>query len=131
MGGHGENEVFGKWLYGDPKKLPKVSFPEVGGNEETCNKVGSTRGALTYLSSTWADGKRLFALGIKSDDGTLVQPTPENIATHKYPMSRPLFLLTNGGPKDEAKVFVDFMLSERGQAFVKKHDYLALDQLKK
>jgi len=46
-------------------------------------------------------------------------------------MSRPLFLLTNGGPKDEAKVFVDFMLSERGQAFVKKHDYLALDQLKK
>jgi len=66
MGGHGENEVFGKWLYGDPKKLPKISFPEVGGNEETRNKVGSTRGALTYLSSTWADGKRLFALGSRA-----------------------------------------------------------------
>jgi phosphate transport system substrate-binding protein len=129
--GRGENEVFGKWLYGDPKKMPKISFPEVGGNEETRNKVGSTRGAVTYLSSTWADGKRLFALGIKGDDGTVVQPTPENIATHKYPMSRPLFLLTNGEPNGEAKVFVDFMLSERGQALVKKHDYLALDQLKR
>jgi len=129
--GRGENEVFGKWLYGDPKRLPKVNFPEVGGNEETRNKIRSTRGAVTYLSSTWADGERLFALGTKGDDGEVLQPTPENIATRKYPMSRPLFLLSNGEPKDEAKVFVDFMLSERGQALVKKHDYLALDQLKK
>ena len=70
-------------------------------------------------------------MGIKGDDGQVIEPTSENIANHKYPMSRPLFILTNGQPKDEAKAFVDFMLSERGQSLVKKHDYLALDQLKK
>ena len=127
--GRGENEVFGKWLYGDPKKLPLVSHPELGGNEETRNKIGSTRGALTYLSATWADGKKVFALGIKTDSGEIVHPTSENIASGKYPMSRPLFLLTNGPAEGDAKVLVDFVLSERGQALVKKHGYLSLDQL--
>ena len=46
-------------------------------------------------------------------------------------MSRPLFLLTDGEPKGEARVFVDFVLSDRGQALVRKHGYLSLDQLKK
>ena len=129
--GRGTWEVFAHWLYGDPKKAPQVSLPEVGGNEETRNKVASTKGAVSQLSSSWADGKTVFALALKSEAGEAIEPTTENIATHKYPLSRPLFLLTNGEARDEAKVFVDFVLSERGQALVKKHGYLALEQLKK
>jgi len=128
--GRGTWEVFAHWIYGDAKKAPPVSFPEVGGNEETRNKVASTRGALSQRSSSWADGKWVFAVGIKTSDGTVVEPTPEQIASRKYPMSRPLFLLTNGQPQAEAKVFVDFVLSERGQELVRKHGYLSLDQLK-
>ncbi|MGI8889710.1 MAG: substrate-binding domain-containing protein, partial [Chthoniobacterales bacterium] len=48
--GRGTWEVFAHWAYGDPKKAPQVSLPEVGGNEETRNKVGSTRGAISQLS---------------------------------------------------------------------------------
>lgn len=128
--GRGTWEVFAKWVYGDPKKAPQVSFPEVGGNEETRNKVGSTRGALSQLSSSWADAKKVYALGIKGDQGVIVEATPVNIAQHKYPMSRPLFLLTNGEPQGDAKTFVDFLLSARGQEIVKKHGYLALADLK-
>lgn len=128
--GRGTWEVFAHWLYGDSSQVPPVSFPEVGGNEEARNKVASTRGALSQLSSAWADGKRVFALGIKLDDGTIVRPTSENIATQKYPLSRPLFLLTDGEPSGDVKTFVDFMLSERGQALVRQHGYLSLDQLK-
>ena len=129
--GRGTWEVFAHWLYGEPKKAPPVSFPEVGGNEETRNKVASTKGAVSQLSSSWADRKTVFALALKSDMGEGIEPTPANIATHKYPMSRPLFLITNGEPRDEARVFVEFILSERGQSLVKKHGYLALDQLQK
>ena len=118
------------WLYGDAKKAPQVSFPEVGGNDETRNKVASTRGALSQLSSSWADGQKVFALAIKLDDGSVVQPSAENIACGKYPMSRPLFLLTNGEPAGEAKAFVDFLLGAHGQALVRKHGYLSLDQLR-
>jgi phosphate transport system substrate-binding protein len=128
--GRGTWEVFAHWIYGNAKDAPPVSFPEVGGNEETRNKVASTRGALSQLSSSWADGKRVFALGIKSEDGTVLEPTPAKIAARIYPMSRPLFLLTNGQPRGEAAVFVDFLLSPRGQELVRKHGYLSLDQLK-
>jgi len=129
--GRGTWEVFVHWVYGDAKKAPQVSFPEVGGNEETRNKVSSTRGAISQLSASWADGRKVYALAIQQPDGAKVFPTNGNIATKKYPMSRPLFLLTNGEPKNEAKTFVDFMLGERGQALVRKHGYLSLDQLKK
>jgi len=128
--GRGTWEVFVHWLYGDAKKAPEVSFPEVGGNEETRNKVASTRGALSQLSASWADGKKVFALAIMGDDEKAIEPTTENIATHKYPLSRPLFLLTNGEPEGEVKIFIDFLLGPRGQALVKKHGYLALNQIK-
>ena len=128
--GRGTWEVFVHWAYGSPKDAPQVSFPEVGGNEETRNKVAGTRGALSQLSSSWADGKKVFALGIKLEDGSVVAPTNENIATKKYPLSRPLFLLTKGEPAGAARKLVDFMLSERGQQLVKKHGYLPLADLK-
>ncbi len=128
--GRGTWEVFVHWAYGSPKAAPQVSFPEVGGNEETRNKVAGTRGALSQLSSSWADGKRVYALGIKLEDGTVVQPSNENIATKKYPLSRPLFLLSKGEPAGAAKTLVEFMLSERGQELVKKHGYLRLKDLK-
>jgi phosphate transport system substrate-binding protein len=102
----------------------------VGGNEETRSKVASTHGALSQLSSSWADGRKVFALGIKGEDGQVVEPTTENIATKKYPLSRPLFLVTDGEPKDDVKAFVDFVLSPRGQDLVKKHGYLRLQDLK-
>src|SRR5205823_9930051 len=71
--GRGTWEVFAHWLYGDPKAAPHVSHPEVGGNEEARSKVSSTRGAVTQLSSSWAEGSsKVHALAVKLDDGSLV-----------------------------------------------------------
>jgi len=128
--GRGTWEVFVHWVYGGPKAAPQVSFPEVGGNEETRNKVSSTRGALSQLSSSWADGKKVFALSLVCEDGKPIEPSEANIASNKYPMSRPLFILTNGEPTGDAKTMVEFMLSDRGQELVKKHGYLPLKALK-
>lgn len=127
--GRGTWEVFVHWLYGSSRAAPAVSFPEVGGNEETRSRVGGTRGALSQLSSSWADGGKVFALGIRLEDGSVVQPSNENIASKKYPLTRPLFLLTKGECEGAAKVLVNFMLSERGQALVQKHGYLRLQDL--
>jgi phosphate transport system substrate-binding protein len=126
--GRGTWEVFVHWVYGDAKKAPQVSFPEVGGNEEGRNKVASTKGAITQLSSSWADGKTAFALSLKVGDKD-VSPETSNVASGEYPMSRPLFLLSDGEPTGPAKEFADFMLSPRGQEFVRKHGYLALSDL--
>ena len=124
--GRGTWEVFAHWVYGDSKKAPPVSHLEVGANEEARNKVASTRGAI---SASWADGKTVFALSLKVDSKDFAATT-ENIATKTYPMSRPLFLLTNGKPNGEAKILIDCVLSPQGQALVKKHGYLPLVELK-
>lgn len=128
--GRGTWEVFVHWLYGNPKAAPQVSFPEVGGNEETRNKVGSTRGGLSQLSSSWADNQKVFALALKDDAGRDIAPTKPNIAAKGYPMSRPLLLLTSGEPTGDVKAVIDFVLSERGQELVRKHGYLGLAELK-
>lgn len=128
--GRGTWEVFTHWVYGNSKLAPQVSFPEVGGNEETRNKVASTKGALSQLSYSWVDGKTVYALALKGDSGDAVKAEAANIASGKYPLSRPLFLLTNGEPTGDARVLIDFVLGERGQALVKKHGYLPLSELK-
>ncbi|HVS31167.1 MAG TPA: substrate-binding domain-containing protein, partial [Thermoanaerobaculia bacterium] len=125
--GRGTWEVFAAWAYGNPNNAPEVSHPEVGGNEETRTKVISTRGAVSQLSSSWVeDDPRIRALGLRLDDGRVVYPTTANIASGAYPMSRPLFLVTNGAPAGQAKTFIDFMLSPRGQELVKKHGFLGV-----
>lgn len=45
-------------------------------------------------------------------------PTIENVMYGKYPISRPLYLYTNGEPKGIAKDFIDYALSEEGQQVV-------------
>ena len=127
--GRGTWEVFARWLYGDPKNAPAVSHPEVGGNEEARTKVSSTRGAITQLSASWADEKAP-ALSIKLDDGRVVAPVEAEIVMGRYPMARPLFFVTNGPPRGDAKALIDYVLSPRGQELLRKHGYLRLADLR-
>lgn len=124
--GRGEWEVFTKFLYPDQKAAPRASHAMVGGNEETRNKIGGTRGAVTFLSTPWADGQRVFALGIRKEDGTVIEATGPNIASGVYPMSRPLYVITNGEPIGAAKLLIDSLLSASGQELIAKHGYLRL-----
>ena len=128
--GRGEWEVFTKFLYSDRKEAPKTNHAMLGSNEETRNKTGGTRGAVTFLSTPWADGQRVFALGIKSDDGSVVEATGTNIANGSYPMTRPLYVITNGEPTGAAKTLINYLLSAPGQELVTKHGYLSLADLK-
>jgi phosphate transport system substrate-binding protein len=124
--GRGTWEVFAHWAYGGPKKAPLVNLPEVGANEEALNKVASTPGAISQLSASWADGRRVFALGIKGENGKVAQPTLAAVRDGSYPLARPLQVVTDGLPKGEIKTLIDFLLSSRGQALVEKHGYLAV-----
>lgn len=124
--GRGTWEVFAHWLYGNPKTAPLVNFPEVGANEEARNKVSATKGAISQLSASWADGRQVFALGIQRDDGKTVSPTLAAVRDGSYPLARPLQVVTNGPPQAATKVLIDFLLGPSGQALVRKHGYLAL-----
>jgi len=127
--GRGTREVLDAYLYGKGVKAPPPpqsdTYAIVGGNEETRTKLRSTPGSVGPLSSSFIEGvPQLAALAV---DG--VEPSPANVANDRYPMARPLFLLTDGPPAGAAKRFVDYVLSSEGQELVTRHGYLNLADL--
>ena len=95
-------------------------------NGEVAAKVASTPGAIGYVGMAFADqvvkagGRRLMVNGVAD--------TIPNVLTKKYPLARSLFLITKGDPAANSveKAFIDFILSDKGQAIVKSVDYIPL-----
>ncbi|GAA2248876.1 phosphate ABC transporter substrate-binding protein [Streptomyces fungicidicus] len=128
--GRGTREVLDKYIYGDEKAPPPPesgNYAIVGGNLETRNKLESTPGAVAPLSTSFVEGRD--GLAAVTLDG--IEPSPENIASGKYPMARPLYLITDGKPEGSAKKFVDYVLSSKGQKLMTKHGYLTLKEIGK
>ncbi|MFH9044836.1 phosphate ABC transporter substrate-binding protein [Streptomyces sp. NPDC017966] len=128
--GRGTREVLDKYIYGDKKAPPPPesgNFAIVGGNLETRNKLESTPGAVAPLSTSFVEGRD--GLAAVTLDG--IEPSPENIASGKYPMARPLYLITDGKPEGSAKKFIDYILSSKGQTLMTKHGYLTLKEIGK
>ncbi len=127
--GRGTWEVFAAWLYGKASEAPPVNHPEVGANEEVRAKVTRTPGSISQLSASWVNDPAFAALAILDDAGTPIPPTAANIANGEYPLSRPLYVITNGEPTGAAKIMVDYLLSPQGQDLVRAQGYLAPDDL--
>jgi phosphate transport system substrate-binding protein len=123
--GRGTWEVFVNWLYGSADAAPLVSLPEVGSNEEARSKVASSRGAVTQLSAAWADGETTVALSICTAAGAIAA-TAANVEAGRYPLARPLFVITDGSPSPVAAKLIEFIRGPRGQSLVVRHGYLPL-----
>ena len=113
----------------DPAQPPappqSANYAVVGGNTETRNKLKSTRGSIAPLSTGFIDGHSdLVAVPL---DG--IAPTMANVASGKYPMTRPLYMITNGQPKGATKQYIDYILSAEGQKLLPKHGYLTRQQM--
>ncbi len=121
--GRGEWEIFSKFLYPDNATIPRVNHPTVGANEETRTKTGSTRGAISFLSTPWADGESVFPLAIETADGERINASEANPSSRKYPMTRSLVLVTDGEPDGAARQLIDFILGPEGQEIVASHGY--------
>lgn len=53
-----------------------------------------------------------------------IEPAIKNVTNGTYPISRPLFMYTNGEPKGLVKDYLDFILSEEGQKIVLEQDFV-------
>ncbi len=127
--GRGTREVLDRYLYGKDGKAPPPprsgNYAIVGGNEETRAKLVSTPGSVGPLSSAFVGGQaKLASVAV---DG--VTPASEHVRDGSYPLSRPLFLVTDGTPVGLVKRFVDFVVSPPGQELVARHGFLTLAEL--
>jgi len=87
---------------------------EVAGNPSTIGYYG-----MGYISP-----KQKAVAIAKDEKSEYISPTLENVISGKYPISRPLFIYTNGSPQGLVKKFDDFCLSQEGQDIVLKTDFV-------
>lgn len=108
--------------------------------EKVLNKGNITKKAVVVASngamksSVKADVNGIGYLSIGYLDSSVtgceyegVLPTEANVVSGTYTVSRTLNIITNGEPSQEAKAFIDFLLSSEGQKIVVEEGYIPVN----
>lgn len=82
--------------------------------------VSTTPDSIAFLSFGYLDE----STKVLTIDG--VEPTEANAASGDYPIVRPLNMLTKGEPGGVVEAWLDFILSDEGQAIVVEEGYIAV-----
>lgn len=76
-------------------------------------EVANNEAAIGYLGMGYLSDRTKPVQVSQSED--FHAPTVENVVAKTYPLSRPLFVYTDGEPQGIIKLFVDFILGPTGQ----------------
>ncbi|MCX8173753.1 MAG: PstS family phosphate ABC transporter substrate-binding protein [Thermoplasmata archaeon] len=97
-------------------------------NPAVKNKIETTPYSIGYVGYGFLSSN-MHAIAIAKADGKpYITPTKETIAKGDFPLSRYLYLVTNGQPKSGSLTdrFIDFVLSKEGQQIVERNGYMRL-----
>ena len=122
-------ELLMVFLYDDPRKAPPSEAEVLVEPSDVTTAVEYNGGSISVLEYGAPRPAGIHTLGIRQADGTVVEPTPENIASGLYGLARPLIIATARKPAGKVRRFVEFMLSDEGQAFVKKTGHVTNAEL--
>ncbi|MBN1195695.1 MAG: phosphate ABC transporter substrate-binding protein [Methanomicrobiaceae archaeon] len=93
-----------------------LTMLEKNSNGAVQQTIAGTPGAIGYVGLGYVDGT---VKGVTIDvDGTLVDPTVENVIAGTYPISRDLNMFTDGEATGIAATFITYILSEEGRQIV-------------
>jgi phosphate transport system substrate-binding protein len=108
----GTYESFTQFVMGKDKMFEKVEY--VNSNPQAHSRVSTTDGAIGYVGLGFVDEK------VKALEINGVSPSRKTVQSGKYPLSRPLFLFTNGYPELGSAVhtFCTFHFTEKGQEII-------------
>jgi phosphate transport system substrate-binding protein len=118
----GTYESFNELVMKKEKMADNVEY--VNSNPQAHARIKSTEGAIGYVGIGFMDR---YVKAVKLDG---VMPTRATIAKGIFPVSRPLFLFTNGYPKlgSMAHAFVTFHLTEQGQEIIEAKGFVPLTE---
>lgn len=95
-------------------------------SQAIADEVANNPSAIGYYGMGYISAKQKPVAVAKDEKSDYVAPVIENVLNGKYPISRPLFLYTNGLPQGLVKKFIDFCLSKEGQEIVLKTDFVPI-----
>jgi phosphate transport system substrate-binding protein len=95
------------------KELPISKRAETqASNGAVKSRVASTPTAIGFIGHGFVDGS------VKALDVDGVEATVQTVKSGKYPISRPLFMYTNGQPTGNVKAFIDLPKTAEGQKII-------------
>ena len=95
-------------------------------SQAIADEVAGNLAAVGYYGMGYISSKQKHIDVARDDKSEYINPNIENVLSGKYPISRPLFLYTNGQPQELIKKFVDYALSQEGQDIVVKTDFVPI-----
>jgi len=89
-------------------------------------EVANNENAVGYYGLGYISPRQKVIAVAKDDKSPFIEPTVESVRLNTYPISRPLYLYTNGAPAGIIKEFIDFVYSKEGQDIVVKTDFVPI-----
>jgi len=123
----GTRHVFMQHVLGDKDAEANGADLVLGSNNEEQTAMVQSNSAIGMLSNAWLNDD-VIGLSIVTSSGKSIEPNLANILSGEFPITRDLYLITNGQPKGDTKAFIDFVLGVKGQEIVSGAGYLSLSQ---
>ena len=126
----GRDSASGTRTYFDSTVLssatPSANMLEKNSNGAVAQTVAQTPGAIGYLSIGFIT-PNIKAVPIWFNYQKIIAPSVATVIDKTYPVSRSLYLITNGQPTGLTKDFIDYILSPEGQQIVQDQGYVKLN----
>lgn len=133
---YGRQSTSGTYVYYNEEVMDKDDFradkQQLAGNAEIVEAVINDPNGIGYVGVAYSDARRdeLKIVSVRrvfSDQA--YQPTPENIASGDYPVSRYLYVYTDGAPEGAVAEYLEYILNDEGQEVVGELGYIPLPPL--
>jgi len=113
-----------------------TDMKEMNGNAQIIEGILQDEGAVGYVGVGYLyDQNHQIRKGIKvlkiskEPNGTGYLPTDKaSVASGAYPVSRPLFMATNGKPKADVTQFLSWVVGPEGQAIVEREGFFTIGE---
>jgi len=125
----GRDSASGTRTYFDEAVLQKATptnrMLEKNSNGAVLQTIAQTPGAIGYVSIGFVS-KDVKAVPIWYNAQKVVAPTIDNVKAKSYPVSRDLYVITNGQPSGLTGDFIKYILSPEGQKIVADEGYVTV-----
>jgi len=126
----GRDSASGTRVYFDEfvlaKATPTNKMLDKNSNGAVLQTIAQTPGSIGYVSIGFVS-KDVKALPIWYNANKIVPASLDNVKTKTYPVSRDLYVITNGPATGLSSDFIKYILSPEGQKIVAEEGYVTIN----
>ena len=121
----GTYHYFREAIVGKKNKM-RLGTVDMNGSKDVVELIAKTPNAIGYSGMGYATPAVKTIRVSKKKGDKAVAPTIATTLDKSYPIARPMFMYTAGEPAPHLKKYLDWILSDAGQAIVKDTGYVPL-----